>query len=152
MKLSYSDSTELDIRSLGVAAVICVVLLPLATMIAVAHVLLGQTAAPTAVRVGQSYGGLIGALHAAQAPALVKLIVQIDPTPEFDHELIDSSLWNIPVLARFLELCTLLSIDNPLMSLLSREPPPDIVTRLKSTPRQMLRSLQGSIAEICLLQ
>lgn len=44
VKLGYSDSTELDFRSLGVAAVICVVLLPLATMIAVARVPRGQAA------------------------------------------------------------------------------------------------------------
>ena len=42
MKLGYSDSTELDFRSLGVAAVICVVLLPLATAVAVARVPRGQ--------------------------------------------------------------------------------------------------------------
>ena len=103
------------------------------------------------VLVGHSYGGLIGALHAAQAPALVKAIVQIDPTPEFDDELIDGTLRNVPRLARFLQLCTLLRIDNPLMSLLSRDLPPDVVLRLKSTTRQTLRSLQRSIAEIRLL-
>lgn len=47
VKLGYSDSTELDFRSLGVAAVICVVLLPLATLVAVARVPKGQAAPPS---------------------------------------------------------------------------------------------------------
>src|SRR3546814_949196 len=41
---------------------------------------------------GHSYGGLLAALHAAQAPAMVRAIVQIDPTPEFDNETIDEAM------------------------------------------------------------
>ncbi|HEY1076367.1 MAG TPA: MFS transporter [Fontimonas sp.] len=49
MKLGYSDSTELDFRTLGFAAVICAWALPLATAILVLRVHAGQ-AAPPAVR------------------------------------------------------------------------------------------------------
>ena len=38
MSLGYSDSTELDFRALGVAAVICVIALPLATAVMLARV------------------------------------------------------------------------------------------------------------------
>jgi GPH family glycoside/pentoside/hexuronide:cation symporter len=46
VQLGYSDSTELDFRSLGVAAVICVAALPLATLILVARVPAGGSAPP----------------------------------------------------------------------------------------------------------
>lgn len=47
VKLGYSDSTELDFRSLAVAAVICVIALPMATVIAVARVPAGKPLAPS---------------------------------------------------------------------------------------------------------
>src|SRR3546814_3737826 len=61
---------------------------------------------------GHSYGGLLAALHAAQAPAMVRAIVQIDPTPEFDNETIDAAMRILPLSGRFLQLCALLRIDG----------------------------------------
>ncbi len=46
VKLGYSDSTELDFRSLGVAAVICVLALPLATTLLILRVPSGDYVAP----------------------------------------------------------------------------------------------------------
>jgi glycoside/pentoside/hexuronide:cation symporter, GPH family len=48
LKLGYSNSTELDFRSLGLSAIICVIALPLVTMIAAARVHNGEIAAPVA--------------------------------------------------------------------------------------------------------
>lgn len=46
LKLGYSDSTELDFRSLGLSAIICVIALPVVTMLALAYVNNGVAAAP----------------------------------------------------------------------------------------------------------
>ena len=103
------------------------------------------------VVVGHSYGGLIAALHAAQAPAMVRAVVQIDPTPEFNNEFVDPSLRTLPLIARFMQLCALLKIDGPLFLNLARELPPEIFTRIKRNPGWLVRSFTGAIAEIRLL-
>lgn len=100
---------------------------------------------------GHSYGGLIGALHAAQAPAMVRGIVQIDPTPEFNNDFIDPSLRTLPSIARFLQLCAVLKIDGPLFLNLAKELPPEIFARVKRNPGWLVRSFNGAIAEIRLL-
>jgi len=105
----------------------------------------------TVVVAGHSYGGLIGALHAAQAPAMVRAVVQIDPTPEFNNELIDPSLRTLPSIARFMQLCALLKIDGPLFLNLPDELPPQIFARVKRSPAWLVRSFNGSRAEIRLL-
>jgi pimeloyl-ACP methyl ester carboxylesterase len=101
--------------------------------------------------VGHSYGGLIGALHAAEAPAMVRAVVQIDPTPEFDNGFIDPSLRMLPSIARFMQLCALLKIDGPLFLNLAKELPPEIFARVKRNSGWLVRSFNGSIAEIRLL-
>lgn len=103
------------------------------------------------VIVGHSYGGLIGALHAAQAPSRVKAIVQIDPTPEFEHELIDPQLRAVPVLARVLQACALLGLNDPLASQIKKDLPAEVVARLQRGRLPTVRSLNGAIAEIRLL-
>lgn len=101
--------------------------------------------------VGHSYGGLIGALHAAQAPSLVKALVQIDPTPELEDESVDAAMRSLPKAGRFLQLCALMRIDGPLFLDMAEELPPEIFGRLKRNPRWLVRSLSGSIVEIRLL-
>jgi len=103
------------------------------------------------VAAGHSYGGLIAALHAAQAPAMVRAIVQIDPTPEFSHKLIDPSFRMLPKVARFMQLCAWLGIDGPIFFHTGKELPPEIFARIKRTPRWLARSLSGSIEEIRLI-
>ncbi len=101
---------------------------------------------------GHSYGGLIGVLHAVQAPARVRALVQIDPTPDGDDALIDPSFKLVPAIARFMQLCALLGLDGPLSSTLARQLPAETMARLRPGRRWMLRSLEGAIAEIGLLQ
>lgn len=103
------------------------------------------------VVVGHSYGGLIAALHAAQAPAMVRAIVQIDPTSEFNHELIDPSFRILPWVGRFMQLCALLKIDGPIFFHTAKELPPETFARIKRTPGWLVRSLNGSIEEIRLI-
>ena len=103
------------------------------------------------VLVGHSYGGLIAALHAAQAPARVRAVVQIDPTSEFDHELIDPSFRILPWVGRFMQLCALLKIDGPIFFHTAEQLPPAVFARIKRTPGWLVRSLSGSIEEIRLI-
>jgi pimeloyl-ACP methyl ester carboxylesterase len=101
---------------------------------------------------GHSYGGLVAALHAAQAATPVRALVQIDPTPEFEHPLIDPSYRILPPMARFMQLCALLRIDGPIFFHTAKELPREIFERIRRTPTWLARSLNGSIAEIRLLQ
>lgn len=103
------------------------------------------------VVVGHSYGGLIAVLHAAQAPAAVRSVVQIDPTSEFGNELIDRSFRILPLVGRFMQLCALLKIDGPIFFHTAKELPSEIFARIKRTPAWLVRSLNGSIEEIRLL-
>ncbi|HEY1075083.1 MAG TPA: alpha/beta fold hydrolase [Fontimonas sp.] len=102
--------------------------------------------------VGHSYGGLIGALHAAQMPARIKALVQIDPTPEFNHPLTDPPMRSLPTVARVMQLCALLGIDRPLFMDAPRELPAEIFRRAKRGRRWLARSLNGAIAEIRLIE
>lgn len=100
---------------------------------------------------GHSYGGLIAALHAAQAPELVSAIVQIDPTPEFDDPVIDPSLRIVPALARVMQLLALLRIDGALHAELKRDLPAEAMQSLLPGAGWQLRSLAWAIDEIRLL-
>src|SRR3546814_3231819 len=52
---------------------------------------------------------------------------------------------------RFLQLCALLRIDGPLFLDLAKELPPEIFQQVKRNAPWLVRSLNGSIAEIRLL-
>lgn len=63
MKLGYSDSTELDFRSLGFSAAICAIALPLATLVMVVSVHDGVVVPPAAVKrpgLGEIFGAIRG--------------------------------------------------------------------------------------------
>ncbi|MES2488975.1 MAG: MFS transporter [Pseudomonadota bacterium] len=76
MKLGYSDSTELDFRSLGLSAIICVIALPLVTLIAVSYVSSGEGVAPVA----QKRFGFSEALRAIkQNKPLLRLLAAFLP-------------------------------------------------------------------------
>ncbi|HKY92729.1 MAG TPA: alpha/beta hydrolase [Nevskiaceae bacterium] len=100
---------------------------------------------------GHSYGGLLAALHAAQAPERVRAIVQIDPTPELGDDLVDAAMRILPLSGRILQLCALLGIDGPLFLDLDTDLPPEIFARVKRGRGWLARSLGGAIAEIRLL-
>lgn len=103
------------------------------------------------VVVGHSYGGLIAALHAAQAPSMVRRLVQIDPTTELRDAQVDAAMRILPVSGRILQLCAWLRIDGTLFLDLARELPAEIFEQVKRDPRWLVRSLSGAIAEIRLL-
>jgi pimeloyl-ACP methyl ester carboxylesterase len=79
---------------------------------------------------GHSHGGLIAALHAAQAPAAIRAIVQIDPTPEFSHPHFDRLVGVVRVLARFSRLRARLGLRESLFSANAANMPPEVTQRL----------------------
>lgn len=110
--------------------------------------LLAHLGIPTPVVViGHSYGGLIGVLHAAQAPALVEALIEIDPTPEFSDPLLEAELRLVPGLGRFMQLMILLGLDGPLMAVLRQHLPAEVLHRLKPGRLAQMRSMNGSLAE-----
>lgn len=82
------------------------------------------------VVVGHSYGGLIAALHAAQAPDRVRAIVQIDPTPERPAPSIDRFMTLLPALARLSRWSVQLGMRDWLFSMNAENMPPDVSRRL----------------------
>lgn len=110
--------------------------------------LLNHLDIPTPVVVmGHSYGGLMGVLHAAQAPALVEAVIAIDPTPEFRDPMLEAELGLVPALGRFMQLMILLGLDGPLLALLRQHLPAEVLQRLQPGRRAQLRSMNGSLAE-----
>lgn len=76
VKMGYSDSTELDFRSLGLAAVICVLALPLTTALLILRVPSGIQAAPPA----QERHGLKKIVAAVRGnPPLLRLLAAFLP-------------------------------------------------------------------------
>src|SRR2546430_9049860 len=76
VKLGQSDSTELDFRALGIAAVICIAALPIATLAAVRFVPDGQRAPPDA----QRRYGLVETINAVRHNApLLRLLAAFLP-------------------------------------------------------------------------
>ena len=71
--------------------------------------------APVVV-VGQSYGGLIAGLHAAQIPSRVCGAILLDPTPELDDELIDKQLGFFNKVGRASVVLAQLRVRNPLFA------------------------------------
>jgi pimeloyl-ACP methyl ester carboxylesterase len=99
---------------------------------------------------GHSYGGLVGTLHAAQAPGMVRALAQIDPTPDLAHELLEAPLRSLPLAALSLKLRLRLGLGDPGFDAVIGELPPEIAARLKreDEPGWTIRSLNGSLAEI----
>ncbi len=79
VKLGYSDSTELDFRTLGFAAVICVWALPLATALLVLRVQAGQVAQAAPAAAAERFGAkeVIAAIRGNQP--LLRLLAAFLP-------------------------------------------------------------------------
>lgn len=77
VKLGYSDSTELDFRTLGVAAVFCVIALPLATLVMLWRTPVGQVAAEAPTQKRYSPSETISAVR--NNPPLLRLLAAFLP-------------------------------------------------------------------------
>lgn len=102
------------------------------------------------VVVGHSYGGLIAALHAAQAPAMVRAVVQVDPTPEYPYEG-DKAMDSAPITTLFTKLAIRLGFTGIVTSMYAGLPK-DALHRLTKSRAWMIKVLNGSIPEIRLFR
>jgi Na+/melibiose symporter-like transporter len=81
VKIGFSDSTELDFRSLGLSAVICAVALPLATLIAVVFVPNGVATPPPTTSGRAGFAEVFNAIR--KNPPLLRLLAAFLPVNLF---------------------------------------------------------------------
>jgi pimeloyl-ACP methyl ester carboxylesterase len=103
------------------------------------------------VVVGQSYGGLMAGLHAAQLPAQVGGIVQLDPTPEIDDTLIDQQLGFFRKIGVASIGLARLRLRNPLFKALWTHFPEREARLLEQRSYLSPDSLRGALVELDLL-
>ena len=114
--------------------------------------LLGQLGiAQPVIVVGHSYGGLVAALHAVQAPEAIRAIVQIDPTPESRDPAIESRLRIVPHLGRLARLCAALGIPDPFFAPAGRDLPPQVRERILRSTVRSAASMRAALDELALL-
>ncbi|HZP13630.1 MAG TPA: alpha/beta hydrolase [Nevskiaceae bacterium] len=77
------------------------------------------------VLVGQSYGGLMCALHAAQKPQRVRAFVQVDGTPDRDHPYVRKVLGVTKVVTRIIGVMTRLGLPDPIYGAAAKTLPGD---------------------------
>lgn len=102
------------------------------------------------VVVGHSYGGLIAALHAAQAQGRIRAVIQVDPTPEFSYEG-EASVDSAPTTTFFSKLAIRLGYTGFITSMYDGLPE-DARSRLVMSRAWMIHILNGSIPEIRLFR
>ena len=100
---------------------------------------------------GHSYGGLIGALHAAQAPTRVRALVQVDPTPEFEHPEVDKKLAVTLKTVGATKLAIRLGMGGLIYSVY-KDLPAEAYQRVTQSRSWLINTLEGSVPELKLLQ
>lgn len=103
------------------------------------------------VVVGQSYGGLIAALHRALLPSQVCGIVQLDPTPEIDDTQIDQQLSLFRKVGVASLLIAQLRLRNPLFAPLWEHFPEREARLLEQRSYRSPDSLRAALRELDLL-
>jgi pimeloyl-ACP methyl ester carboxylesterase len=109
--------------------------------------LAGLGIAQPVVVVGHSYGGLIAALHAAQTPERVRALVQVDPTPEFEHADIDKKLTGTLETVGATKLAIRLGLGGLIYSVY-KELPPEAYQRVTQSRSWLVSTLEGSVPEL----
>jgi pimeloyl-ACP methyl ester carboxylesterase len=103
------------------------------------------------VVVGQSYGGLVAGLHAAQLPSRVGGIVQLDPTPELDDPFIDAQLKMFRYVGLLSLLLARLRLANPMFASLWEHFPRRQAIALETLSYRSPASLRGALVELRLI-
>jgi pimeloyl-ACP methyl ester carboxylesterase len=101
--------------------------------------------------VGHSYGGLMAALHAAQQSERLRAIIQLDPTPEINHPVIDQQLGWTRQIGRLARLCARLGVRDPVFCPAARHLPAPESGQIVSRAFNSVASLTGGIEELDLL-
>jgi pimeloyl-ACP methyl ester carboxylesterase len=96
---------------------------------------------------GHSYGGLIATLHAAQAPARVRALVQVDPTPEFEHPDIDKRLASTLKTVGVTKMAIRLGMGGHIYSVYN-ELPTEAYQRVTQSRSWLISTLEGSVPEL----
>ncbi len=109
-----------------------------------------QVRAPV-VAMGQSYGGLICGVHAAQIPSRLCAAVQIDPTPEQADPAIDAGLRVLPLISNLMIVLASLRIPEPLFGPAMSELPPEAQTLLRKHAFGNAGSIRAARRELELL-
>jgi pimeloyl-ACP methyl ester carboxylesterase len=103
------------------------------------------------VIVGQSYGGLMCALHAAQMPQRVRAFVQVDSTPERAQPEIDRTLGLVRAVTRLTMLLARLRLPDPLYGPAAAMLPPEDGRLLMETAFGSVTSLRNALDELKLI-
>lgn len=103
------------------------------------------------ILVGQSYGGLMCALHATQQTQMVRALVELDPTPDRNDPLMDPQLQLMKPVARIAMLCSWLGIPPPLFSQLGKTLPQPEGSHMVKKSFGSAASLRAALAELDLI-
>lgn len=103
------------------------------------------------VAIGQSYGGLMCALHAAQQPQALLTVIEIDPTPEQAIAEIDEGLNLLPSMISAVKFLLKLGLPNFIFGAAGKMLPPAQGKAILSTSLSNPASLDAGLAEFALL-
>lgn len=101
--------------------------------------------------VGHSYGGLMGALHAVQVPDRLRALIQLDPTPEDNHPVIDQQLGWTRQIGRLARFCARIGIPDPVFCAAARQLPQPEAGLIVRTAFNSPASLSAGLDELDLL-
>jgi pimeloyl-ACP methyl ester carboxylesterase len=102
------------------------------------------------IAVGQSYGGLMCGLHAAQRPEALRAVVEVDPTPDVTDPDIDGPAGKLPAVIRVLQVWLRLGLPNFLFGQVSKALPKESAHRLLRTSLSNPDSLEAGLAELAM--
>lgn len=100
------------------------------------------------VVVGQSYGGLMCALHAAQKPHWVRGLVQLDATPSRDHPFIRKTLNTAKLVTRIASAMSRLGLPDLRYKAIGMTLPPEAAKQLWTTSMGSRISMDNAFDEL----
>ena len=103
------------------------------------------------IAVGQSYGGLMCALHAAQLPGIVDAVVLVDATSPYSEPVIDKQLRAMHGVGSLMVLCARLGLTLPPFAAAGRSLPQTAGSLLVQQSFGSAPSLRAAIGELVLL-
>lgn len=103
------------------------------------------------IAVGQSYGGLMCSLHAAQQRAVLKTVIEIDSTPETADPDVDHGLRQFPAIVKVVKTTLRLGLPNFLFRAVKKTLPATEGETLLRVALSNAASLDAGIAELALL-
>lgn len=103
------------------------------------------------VAVGQSYGGLMCSLHAAQQRNAVLAAIEIDPTPEQSVPELDDSLELLPSIVRVVKIMVKIGLPNLMFGSVGKFLPAEQTRKIMQSSLSNSASLDAGLSEYALL-